>query len=186
MRFLCCLSLDSLKPERVGGPIRRARCRTRYEAVHAMPREVSGRRNIDRAGASAGRQARLGRVAQRSRRKLGMSSTSSSDVERRACLREQRRALDPLSLGRGHARRRQASARSPDRSKPVAITVTRTSSPIDSSMTAPKMMLRVRVGGAGDDLGRLVDLEEAEVAAAGDVEQDAAWRPRRSPRAAAS
>ena len=32
----------------------------------------------------------------------------------------------------------------------------------------------VAVGGAGDDLGRLVDLEQAEVAAAGDVEQDAA------------
>src|SRR3954468_23953436 len=33
--------------------------------------------------------------------------------------------------------------------------------------------VRVRVAGAVDDLGRLVDLEEPEVAAAGDVEQDA-------------
>ena len=33
--------------------------------------------------------------------------------------------------------------------------------------------VRVGVGGALDDLGRLVDLEEAEVAAAGDVQQDA-------------
>ncbi len=34
-------------------------------------------------------------------------------------------------------------------------------------------MLRVRVGGGVDQLGGLVDLEQAEVAAAGDVEQDA-------------
>ena len=40
-------------------------------------------------------------------------------------------------------------------------------------MTAPKMMFELLVGGALDDLGRLVDLEQAEVAAAGDVEQDA-------------
>jgi hypothetical protein len=52
------------------------------------------------------------------------------------------------------------------------MTVTRTSSPRASSMTAPKMMLasgwRRRRRAA-----RLVDLEQAEVAAAGDVQQDA-------------
>ena len=42
----------------------------------------------------------------------------------------------------------------------------------------------VGVGHAVDDLGRLVDLEQAEVGSAGDVEQDARGRPRSTPRAA--
>ncbi len=58
-------------------------------------------------------------------------------------------------------------------SKPVPITVTLTSSACCSSMTAPKMMLASRSAAVWIDLGRLVDLEQAEVAPAGDVEQDA-------------
>ena len=52
------------------------------------------------------------------------------------------------------------------------MTVTRTSSPIASSMTAPKMMFAFWIGGARDDLGRLVHLEQPDVRAAGDVEED--------------
>jgi hypothetical protein len=47
-------------------------------------------------------------------------------------------------------------------SKPAAMTVTRTSSPSASSMTAPKMMLASGCA-TSDDLGGLVDLEQAEV-----------------------
>ena len=46
--------------------------------------------------------------------------------------------------------------------------------------------VRVRVGGALDDLGRLVDLEQAEVVAAGDVEQDPGRALRPTPPAAAT
>ena len=80
-------------------------------------------------------------------------------------------------------------------SKPVAMTVTLTSSPHAVVDDGAEDDVRLRVGGLLDHLGRLVDLEQAEVAAAGDVEQDAAgaldvdleqrahdrlpWRPRR-------
>ena len=77
------------------------------------------------------------------------------------------------SRPRGGRRRCAACGLPRPPSKPVAITVTRTSSCMPSSITEPKMMLRVLVGGRGDDLGRLVDLEQAEVLAAGDVQQDA-------------
>ncbi len=58
-------------------------------------------------------------------------------------------------------------------SKPAAMTVTRTSSPSASSMTAPKMMLASGWAASADQLGGLVDLEQAEVGAAGDGEQHA-------------
>ena len=58
-------------------------------------------------------------------------------------------------------------------SKPVAITVTRIGSIIESSMTAPKMMFASGDAAVCDDLGGLVDLEQPEVAAAGDREQHA-------------
>ena len=62
---------------------------------------------------------------------------------------------------------------SSQRSKPAAMTVTRTSSPMLSSITAPKMMLASGWATRVDDLGRLVHLEQPQVGAAGDVEQDA-------------
>ena len=51
-------------------------------------------------------------------------------------------------------------------SKPAAMTVTRTSSPRASSMTAPKMMLASGCAASCDQAGGLVDLEQAEVRAA--------------------
>ena len=54
------------------------------------------------------------------------------------------------------------------------MTVTRTSSPMLVVDDRAEDDVGVGVGDAVDDLGRLVDLEQAEVAAAGDVEQDAA------------
>ena len=74
---------------------------------------------------------------------------------------------------RGGRARSSRAARTPPWSKPVAITVTRISSVMPSSITAPKMMFEFGVGGGVDQLGRLVDLEQPEVAPAGDVEQDA-------------
>ena len=53
------------------------------------------------------------------------------------------------------------------------MTVTRTSSPRLSSMTAPKMTLAFGSAWLGHDFGRLVDLEQADVGGAGDVEQHA-------------
>ena len=55
---------------------------------------------------------------------------------------------------------RRATTRRP---KPVAITVTRTSSFSDSSMTAPKMTFAFGSAWLGHDLGGLVDLEQADV-----------------------
>jgi hypothetical protein len=54
-----------------------------------------------------------------------------------------------------------AAGRAPRLSNPVAITVTRTESPIASSITAPKMMFGILVAGRADDLGGLVHLEQA-------------------------
>ena len=59
------------------------------------------------------------------------------------------------------------------RSKPVAMTVTRTSSPMVVVDHRAEDDVRVGRRGALDDLRGLVDLEQAQVAAAGDVEQDA-------------
>jgi hypothetical protein len=58
-------------------------------------------------------------------------------------------------------------------SKPVAMTVTRASSPWFSSMTAPKMRLASSWAVFLDQRGGLVDLVQGEVGAAGDVDQDA-------------
>ena len=73
-----------------------------------------------------------------------------------------------LDLGGRYERRACGAA-----SKPVAMTVIETSSPMRSSMTVPKMMF---ASGSAVSLmisRRLVDLEQAEARAAGDVEQDA-------------
>ena len=59
-------------------------------------------------------------------------------------------------------------------SKPVAMTVILTSSPHSLVDHGAEDDVGLRVGGLLDHLGRLVDLEQAQVAAAGDVEQDAA------------
>ena len=58
-------------------------------------------------------------------------------------------------------------------SKPVAMTVIITSSPSRSLKLVPKMMFASGIGRGADLLGRLGDLEQAEVRGAGDVEQDA-------------
>ena len=132
-------------------------------------------------------------VRYRSRRNGGMSISSSrisSDERWRSSIARAAVARRPRSLPRAGRARRAAAW-----SKPVAMTVTRTSSPRSVVDDRAEDDVRVRVGGALDDLGRLVDLEQAEVAAAGDVEQDAGgaldglleqrrarsppWRPRR-------
>ena len=56
--------------------------------------------------------------------------------------------------------------------KPAATTVTRTSSPSASSITAPKMILAFRRR-VGDQSGCFVDLEQAEIGTALDRQQDA-------------
>jgi hypothetical protein len=66
----------------------------------------------------------------------------------------------PAVRSGGASRRRR---RRPWPPKPVAITVTWTSPPIESSITAPKMTFAFWSAAPGDDLGRLVDLEEADV-----------------------
>ena len=57
---------------------------------------------------------------------------------------------------------------------PVATTVTHTWPVSRSSTVAPKMMFVSSVAACAHDLGRLVHLEQREVVAAGDREQDAA------------
>jgi len=61
----------------------------------------------------------------------------------------------------------------PVRSKPVAMTVTRISSVMFGSITAPKIMSRPGAR-SRDQRSRLIDLEEGQVRPAGDVEQHAA------------
>ena len=80
-----------------------------------------------------------------------------------------------LARGRGVARmdgERPAARRSPP--SPVATTVTQIWPFSRSSIVAPKMMFVSSTAPCADDLGRLVHLEQRQVVAAGDREQDPA------------
>ena len=87
--------------------------------------------------------------------------------------RNARRSRDGSSgsrRARGRERRGRAGAGLP---RPVATTVTQTWPVSRSSIVAPKMMFVSSVARCADDLRGLVDLEEREVVAARDREQDA-------------
>ena len=92
------------------------------------------------------------------------SGTSKSSSPRSSVVR--RRASDPRRSARAElaGRARRARVSPSKRSKPAAITVMRTSSPSASSIDRAEDDVRVGVRGLGDDLGRLVDLEQPEVA----------------------
>ncbi len=149
----------------------------------------TGRLGSSRMGRGGGPGRGVGRLwGQPSEGTRSMSApprteTSGSAARRGSVVAQERRARRAPRRGSRTRRRERAPTESGPRSprgggaawppKPVAITVTRTSSPIDSSITAPKMTFAFGSACARDDLGRLVDLEEADVGAAGDVEQDA-------------
>ena len=108
----------------------------------------------DAGGGTASGEARASPLdRQSSRRKLGISMSASEVV---GPLEAPLARAAATGVPGASTRRRRGLP-----PKPVAITVTRTSSPIDSSITAPKIDVRVRVGVARDDLRRLVDLEQA-------------------------
>ena len=98
----------------------------------------------------------------------GSAAATGSTVGR--CRRSRPAASPDL---RRAARLGASACRGAPPSKPAAMTVTRTSSPRASSMTAPKMMLASGCAASATSCGGLVDLEEPEVAAAGDGQQHA-------------
>ena len=104
---------------------------------------------------SDGRPISAGTAGCRCRRREISSDDALAVVDPRRRGRARRRA--PRSRGRAAAARGRGRSRWRSR-------VTRISSPSASSITAPKMMLEFASAARVDHLGRLVDLEQAEVA----------------------
>ena len=114
-----------------------------------------------------------GRSARPATRRAGTPGCRSRRRRSRATSAGGRR-----SSGRGRARRAAAAGAAAGLTPRPVVEAGRDHRHADlvaerSSITAPKMMLELASAALCDDLGRLVDLEQAEVAAAGDVEQDA-------------
>ena len=128
-------------------------------------RTVPADRAVGQEGMSAHPHlAKLNLADQSSRRKDGISSRHRTalraDAPEHRWARPGRPSLEPRRFWRP---------------KPVAIAVTRTSSPSESSITRQDHV-RILVGGACDHLGSLVHLEEPRLAAAGDVQENSSPR----------
>ena len=151
-------------------------------------------RSTDRLGLTSGSRGCRGRrrleAPSRSRSATGCADRDGLGSARPASVAASaagaRRRRRPGPAPRRRCVRRWCSRRSVGSppSKPAAMTVTRTSSPRVSSMTAPKMMLASGCAASLHELRGVVDLEDAEVRPALDREQHAVRAVDATPRAA--
>ena len=169
-------------PRPPGGGRRRADRGHRRAARRRAATPASGwppkRAWTDRASASgagpsdhAGRRRASARNDYVSRRKLGTSSMSPGISKR---------AVRPLEVAGAERRRRTAPSDSSRRLQRARALLEAGRDHGHADVIAELLVddgaeddVRVLVGGARDDLRRVVDLEQAEVAAAGDVQEDA-------------